>query len=588
MRKDQDVKQISIDLHNILKQSLNYLTRNPNPEKNYLPYFGGKIPENGPPILERCPWDYGDGIGRFLEANYLIKQSCWMSIPGEVEDGLWQNIFETVAADGLSYSPETHWSDGNYGSVWYQRGLLAALLLRYKDKQNPEDLNKINQVVDTLDSMAFREDGFTYFYYSWDREHQWISDVTMVGEDTKAPCFILIDCLTLCAEITGNEKALNLAKELVYSLLDSPEKYYNENGAIHYPASSNSINKFLNSDVDYLVIDGKWVQKEAESAWLVDSGHFHSRSHALLGLIRYSILTSNRDLLSHARRIYNYLYKTHVASFGWAPENLLTAGRECSEMCSTADLVLSQILLGRAGYSEYWEHCECFLRNHIVQAHFFPTEEMRELEKQYLFDDSKKVATDAVSCNNVLDRLAGGFVGPIYPDDLFCYYPSSRKNPKAIRRIDISGCCAPSGIKAVASALSFASEVKKDRVSVNLLMDHETDAICVTSNLPKEGSVTIETKLDTDLFIRVPNWCKEGHGLTCSIGNLPQKTIFNNGYIVLKKVTAHETVRIDFNLEKKSECVNIGEIQYRIDWKGYNVTKLTNLSNYTPLAPRYT
>lgn len=569
-----------IKLHEMLADSLNYFCRNPEPKADYLPFFGGKIPEDGPARLERCCWDYGDGTGRFLEAAQLAKQSLGQTIPAEVELGLWKNLLDPIADDGLFYSPQTPWTKSDYGDVWYQRGVLMGLLARYAESADSQDLRIINRMVDALDELAIRENSDTYFYYSWNRSHEWNQDESL------SPVFALSDVLTLCGELTGNEKALSLAGDLLRSMLDGKYRYFDDEGELYFPVSKKEIEEFKSQNVDFTLIDGKTVF-ESKSAWMVNNGHATSRSMALLGLIRYSLLTGNKELLDRGRVIYDKLVSKQCTCFGWAPENFLTAGRECSEMCTTTDLLLCQILLAKAGHHEYWEQCEKYLRNHIRQSQFFPNDVVREITERYHSMAAKASSDNSISYDHALDRMAGGFAGPIYPDDLFCYYPRSRYNRQATRTIDISGCCAPSGAKAIATSLLNVVQVAGTTCRVNLLMDYENDLMKISSSLPDTGQLTLSAKQELELSVRAPSWCKDAHDIKCTVDGSDKVVPLSRGNIHVGHLRPGSEIRLRFAVPERTETVVVGRVPYELAWRGYDIISLRNLTDYEPLMSRY-
>ena len=568
-----------IKLKQILAHSMNYLSRNPSPQTGYLPYFGGKVSENTPPKLERCYWDYGDGTGRFLEACQLAKKALGYSIPEEVEQGLWDQLLRFLAEDGLFYSPQTPWSRGDYADIWYQRGVLLALSMRYHELKQASDLEVLNRMVEGLDRVAIRQRGETWFYYAWDKQNR------SIDEMSTNPCFILIDVLTFCAQATGNDKSLKIAKELIHSMLHGKHRYFNEDGSVYFDASQEELKAFKDNKLEFKIVDGRSVF-ETKAAWLINSGHVVSRTTGLLGLIRYSLFTNDKKLLDFAKQTYNKFLETYCTSFGWVPENLLTSGTECSEMCGTADMVASQILLAKAGYTEYWDHCERFIRNHVRQAQFFPNDMTRDIEIKH----RKLIPVlpdDRASYQDVLERLSGGFAGPIYPDDLFCYYPQSRFNSEASRTIDISGCCSPSGIKAVALATLNAVEVVDDTVYVNLLMDWENDDVRVSSSLPNAGKVHVCPKRKMDVCIRLPGWCKTADDVTASIDGLALKAIINNGYMQCGRIPSGKEAVLEIALPESMEKMTVGQIPYEISWKGYEIVSLKNQTDYKALYGCY-
>ena len=531
-------------------------------------------------MLERCAWDYGDGTGRFVEAAHLTEKAIGLGIPEELQGGLISQLTKYIQDDGLFYSPKTPWTGEGHGDIWYQRGVITGLLTLCETDPDPEDLGIINRMVEALDEIAIRSEGDTYFYYAWDRDHRWKDDLAM------SPAFALNDVLTQCAQITGNEKALTLAGELCHSMLMGKNRCFDEEGHVCFPASSDEVETFKKQQCDWTLVDGA-VVIESQSAWLLNNGHATSRSMALLGLIRYSVLTGDRDLLARGKQIYDQFVADYCTQFGWAPENFLTAGQECSEMCTTADLIISQILLARAGFPEYWEHTERFLRNHVYEAQVMVHDTLRGLEERYATQVPGDPGSDHRVYNQALDRLAGGFAGPIYPDDQFCFYPKSRRNPDASRTIDISGCCSPSGIKAVAIAMQNAITIDQQGIQVNLLMDRDDEMIAIRSEMPERGVVTLTPKKAMNLSVRIPSWCQSSERLEFTVNDRRAPITRKNGYADLGPIQAGSRIDMVFDLTPSTETLPVDGLDYDVSWRGYDVVSLKSRGDYKPLMSCY-
>ena len=175
--------------------------------------------------------------------------------------------------------------------------------------------------------------------------------------------------------------------------------------------------------------------------------------------------------------------------------------------------------------------------------------------------------TDVFSYQNVLQRLEGGFVGPTYPDDLFTSYPKSRTNPAAEKLIDISGCCAPSGIKAL--YLIWNNIVTKDDkgVWVNLAFNRDTKWAKVISYIPYQGRVDILVHEPAPIHIRIPGWVSQDD-VKLLIDGEEKRCEWENSYVICKYAIAGQELSIRYPLSKFNGVEILAGIPYSITWLG--------------------
>ena len=545
----------TLDVVKHINLGINYLIRNPDAKSNYVPYFGGKVPYKGYPRLERTEWDYGDGTGRFIEALILARMVTGNQDGKEIEEMLIRNLYSFFKDDGLSYREKTPWND-DCADIWAQRGSLLALSLLYKTRGDREALNQLKRLLRGLEQVAIKDKEGSCFGYLW-TGNKWIME-------NEGICFVPMEGLVKCFEMTGNEEALNLSISLANKMVYGRDRYFNEDGSF-----------------------GCW-QGEGDlkgrrlKSYEVTNGHVHSRTNAIFALLQLGILTGNKDYIAFGKKVYDWV-RTQSSRFGWVPENLITPGKESSEMCCFTDMLGIQLLLAKIGYSEYWDHVEQYVRNHLVEAQFIVTpvikESIMDIPKPKFPQD-----TPRITYREVLERLEGGFAGPIYPNDLFSAYPNSRENKDSERLIDISGCCAPSGIKALYFAWSNIVTKDDKGIWINLALNHTTEWVEIISNIPYEGRLDILIHEALPLYIRIPTWvCKDDVELF--VNEKEERYEWVDRYIYYRRADRGDRLRIQYPLREMKEAEVLAGTPYEVSWKGDYVTDIK--SDITPIFPLY-
>lgn len=568
---------LKIDLVAMARRGLNYLTTNPDSENDYLPYFGGKIPEKGLPYFERCPWDYGDGNGRFVESIEYCRRMTGFAGAHDVEEGVLRNLYACLEDDGLLYVPETPWSR-HEAPMWSQRGSLLGLSLMYAKTGDPDIKARLAKLVDRLYSMAIRQDGHLFLMYAW-RDGAWLKEGLETGYH-----FALPESLITCYQATGNERALELAIEIARGCAYSMHRYFEDDGTWILDATQEDLDMAARSD---FLQEDEGFKLEPEKAYLVTTGHVTSRTMSMWGMIRAGKLAGDKTMTETSRNAFEYLARHWGSTFGWFAENAIIAGRECSELCSLADVVGALIELADCGHTCYWNNIERYARNHLVESQFTNGPEVLAVVGDNLKESAPAVSDGSRSYRNVLARLDGGFAGPIYPDDMFSFYFKSRYNPHATRTLDISGCCSPSGTRTVYMVWNRIFDVLPDGVRVNLNMSKSNDDAEVKSWRDDEGKVevTLKKKAGT-VRVRLPEW-ESGKGVNLSVGGAPRSFEVKDGYLECPDVRPGEKVILEYDLPAKKTRENVGGIDYDITWKGDTITSLVNTTDYEPLLPRY-
>ena len=146
--------------------------------QDYLPYFNVHYSAD-PPVATHNRWDYGDCVGRYVEALKLARIMSGNTQAQQADAAFERWLERLLGEHGLSW-----WPDPPYDPIlpstqarhvadlaWSQRSTLAGLTTQYEvtGEQHFADLAK--RLVDGLHKLALWDDGMAYFPLEATRIH---------------------------------------------------------------------------------------------------------------------------------------------------------------------------------------------------------------------------------------------------------------------------------------------------------------------------------------------------------------------------------------------------------------------------------
>jgi hypothetical protein len=178
-------------------------------------------------------------------------------------------------------------------------------------------------------------------------------------------------------------------------------------------------------------------------------------------------------------------------------------------MCHVADLLETEVCFAQAGRPELWDRVERTVRNQLVPAQFDVTPDMERLWREI---NSDRSGEDLEAGLAGLRELEGGFLASFSPNDrLLASIPGAthhgaREFQGRMVWMDMAGCCAPSGMRALHAAWSNTVRRTPLGVTVNLALDHDGPVALVRSEVPRRGRLEVEPRVASDFLLRPPSW----------------------------------------------------------------------------------
>jgi len=537
--------RLNFNLKERANLGLNFLSRNVDPSLDFQPYFFTDFSKD-PPENRHCWPDFGDLTGRYVDAFILARLMTGSKQGAEVEQGLKRLLLSYFSeGDGLSYRPKNRaYISGESKQVYReyvaegfdQAKTLLGLTTWYLFSGDKKVKKCLDKMVLGLWRIAIKKNKIVY--YSQDK---YLPGYSPQPDEPPTPNLVYyggvqIFPLVRYYEMTGNEIALALASGL-----------------------SNFIVNYLN----HFGKDGSFGGADIK-------GHTHSNIGTVVGILRYARLTGDRKLFSFAKKVYDW-FKTKGSKFGWFPEWIhpdpTVMKHQTCETCTIVDMIDAAIHLAEAGFPEYWQDVERFVRNQLWEQQLVDTSFMKS---------TKKKRNTKLSCfSDVPQMVKGGFSGWSDPNDLIGGEPPRQK---------LMNCCGPSGIHALYSVWQHILTKENDGLNLNLFFNRDTRWAKVNSRLPFEGKITVQILMPIPNFrIRWPSPEIKIEEVSLKVNGWPRKIILEQGYLLLEQLSTGDEIEFVFPLKTEVKLETINSKDYRVTWRGDTVIGISPPGKRVPL-----
>ena len=270
-------------------------------------------------------------------------------------------------------------------------------------------------------------------------------------------------------------------------------------------------------------------------------------------LAQLADLTLDSPLMNRVRAFYdNGLWGIRDA-LGWVIESSLPdAPSDLGEVNNTGDILETALILGRWGYPEYYHDAERILRGHLLPSQLRDISFIEDPPNPDNVDGKRDVA--ARHCG------AFGFPAP--------YGHAPLGETLISFNMDIVGGAVGSLCEAYRAATQFDQAGHR----VNLLFDHETDAIRIESPYT-HPALRIWVKRPGPLFVRVPPWVDPE---TLEIGGVSGTPRFTNGYLLIAEPPVNQMLSLEFPLPLQEIVLKHRARQIRTLFSGDQVEAMEN------------
>ena len=279
--------------------------------------------------------------------------------------------------------------------------------------------------------------------------------------------------------------------------------------------------------------------------------HTHSTTCTMSSLAQLADQTSDSHLMNRVKAFYdNGLWEIRD-ELGWVIEN---SGEEADpdrgEVNNTGDIVETALILGRWGYTEYYDDAERIVRSHILPS------QLRDVS--FIIEPDNPTGDDGK--RDVASRHLGAFGFPA---------PYGH-HPLDYHRVSFN-------MDIVGGAVGTLSEVCRDASAfdggthkVNLLFDHETPYVEVRSPY-EDSTLRVRVKRPGPLLVRIPSWTDAG---TLQISGTDSKPVLTNGNLLFAEPPVNRFIEISLQIPEREIALKHRTRDIRVRLRGDKVTAM--------------
>ena len=505
-----DLRLKAIDLRQFIRLGVEHIYHGAiNRRRRCLPLVRFGLTES-PPWGRHEYWGSPHMVGRFLDA--LAVSAPIIDVPDDEEavDGLSKLLFACLDnPTGFAFDTLPNPEGKRSAAMHHCRELLLALtgLMQWKNCGKSREL--AHQFVRTIEA-ATRETGT--FPASQLFEDGWAEQPA--------------------EEIYPNTHSGRLIGALV--------KYYRVTNA---PVALDIAIRFAEHNIAHTFTPEGELTKFA-------GGHLHSTEGTVTAIIDLGILTNESYYIDLGKRLYDVGLRPWRTSFGWAKESRSSSeGR--GEANNTGDFIEAAVLLGQAGYREYFSDAECMIRNGLLASQIVNTDWIPE------YDGTPD--TDDVIFSDVKSRARGAFAFTT-PNDYHSY------------NTDLVG----GAVQSLCEAWNAIFTKDQSGLHVNLLFSKESEQITMRSYLPEEGRLEITLHQAYSLFIRIPSWLSRDT-LQVFVNGQIRSPRFHRHEVFIQEIAPGDKVELTFHQaeHRTTESAAGYDKPYEIDWLGDTIINIS-------------
>lgn len=344
------------------------------------------------------------------------------------------------------------------------------------------------------------------------------------------------------------DKSENLTRTLPRAI-GSLVKYYQATG---YDPALELANVFKDKLLaDHYLPDGAYSIERLGT-------HGHSIACDLSSLAQLADLTNDKALMDRVRAFYDKGMWDLRDEIGWVVEKTGQSRidrPDYGEGNSTGDLVETALILGRWGHPEYFEDAERMLRCHLLPS------QLRDVS----FIESQPNPDNVDGRREVAERITGGWGFPAS----YGHEPLELDGMDAVLfHMDIVGGV----VGSLCEAYRAATRYDETGHHVDLLFDHETDAITVDSNYTHDA-LTVTLKKLGPLRIRIPSWVPRD---SITVEGVGQPERYDGSYLVVADHPAKVPITLQYDLAASEILLRHRTRNIRVVLRGDSVVAMDN------------
>ncbi len=119
---------------------------------------------------------------------------------------------------------------------------------------------------------------------------------------------------------------------------------------------------------------------------------------------------------------------------------------------------------------------------------------------------------------------------------------------------------------------------------INFHLDYEDERVRVTTRRREKGCLEVLLKEAAPLFIRVPGWAPAG-SVAVKAGGQPARFDRTGCFLFAGEAKAGAAIQMEYDLPARTISETTDGVEYRIEWRGDDVTGITPNTDFLPFYP---
>ncbi|MCQ6559447.1 hypothetical protein [Paenibacillus mendelii] len=282
--------------------------------------------------------------------------------------------------------------------------------------------------------------------------------------------------------------------------------------------------------------------------------HTHSTTAMISSLAQLGEVLGDRSILDRVAAFMENGLRQIALEFGWCIENYHRKDH-WGEINNTSDIMETCLILGKAGYANYFQQAERILRAHFLPAQLLDTCFIPEWD-----------CPDQDYRHKLASRSKGAFGFP-------CPYGHEYEKDYVISfNWDIVG----GGVGGLCEAYRDKVIKRHGLISINLHFDHQDEDIEVTSPYTHQDVMGILVKRKHPIRLRLSDWMNEANMTLTVHNNAKALNIFSEGWLYLYGLEEGDRIEIQFDMQLETKHYTFREDTFSFQWRGDAVAAASN------------
>ena len=253
-------------------------------------------------------------------------------------------------------------------------------------------------------------------------------------------------------------------------------------------------------------------------------------AHCLLSNLAFALTAQDPEMIKWVKKGFDYYVKHREQRDDPDRLGILLADPTCS--CFVSSMVDTALLLTQAGYGNYWEKIDRWVRNTVVN------QQVQEADVE---------AIKALPIDNVPHLEPAWYRLEDGPDRCLGTWCHSL----TVRNRSI-GCCNGDSPRMLYFIWHNIVTFSDEQLRVNLLLNRPSPWVDIDSYLPFKGKVVIHVKEKcSEFLIRIPEWT-DWNAVDCSLNGKSRKYRWSKSHIDIGRVKKGDTVTVTFPLRHRT------------------------------------